>query len=68
MKPSAIMTEINHGQTSINVLVFQKRNAYNLYSRDKNKTDLFSKIQYCQAQLKTKIKESKQKYYSGLSD
>ena len=38
------------------------------YSRDKNNTDLFNKFQSLQAELKTTIEESKQRYYSSLSN
>ena len=34
----------------------------------KNKTDVSNKFQSLQAQLKTSIKESKQNYYSRLSN
>ena len=34
----------------------------------RNNTDLFNKFQYLQACLKTVTEESKQKYYSCLSD
>ena len=48
--------------------MLHKNLAYNVYSRDKNNTDLFNKFQSLQARLKTTIKESKQKYYSRLPD
>ena len=38
------------------------------YSRDKNNTDLFNKFQSLQAYLKISIEESKQNYYSRLSN
>ena len=46
----------------IKKLVPHKNCAFNSYSRDKNNTDLF------QAHLKTSIEESKQNYYSRLSN
>ena len=46
----------------IKKLVPHKNCAFNLYSRDKNNTDLF------QAPLKTSFEESKQNYYSRLSN
>ena len=49
-------------------LVPHKNCAFNSYSRDKNNTDLFKKIQSPQANLKTSIEESKQNYYSRLSN
>ena len=52
----------------IKKLVLHKIRAYNAYSRDKNNTDLLNKFQSLQAHLKTSIEESKQKYYSRLSN
>ena len=52
----------------IKKLVLHKNRAYNAYSRDKNNTDLLNKFQSLQAHLKTSIEESKQKYYSHLSN
>ena len=52
----------------IRKLVPHKNCAFNSYSRDKNKTDLFKKFQSPQAHLKTSIEESKQNYYSRLSN
>ena len=52
----------------IKKLVLHKNRAYNVYSRDKNNTDLFNKFQSLQAHLKTSIEESKQSYYSHLSN
>ena len=52
----------------IKKLVLQKNGAFLAYSRDKNNTDLFNKFQSLQAHLKTTIEESKQNYYSRLSN
>ena len=52
----------------IKKLVPHKNCAFNSYSRDKNNTDLFKKFQSPQAHLKTSIEESKQNYYSHLSN
>ena len=52
----------------IKKLVPHKNCAFNSYSRDKNNTDLFKKFQSPQAHLKTSIEESKQNYYSRLSN
>ena len=49
-------------------LVPHKNCAFNSYSRDKNNTDLFKKFPSPQAHLKTLIEESKQNYYSHLSN
>ena len=49
-------------------LVLHKNCACNVYSRDRNNTDLFNKFQLLQAYLKTTIEESKWKYYSHQSD
>ena len=51
----------------IKKLVPHKNCAFNSYSRDKNNTDLF-KFQSPQTHLKTSIGESKQNYYSSLSN
>ena len=52
----------------IKKLVLHKNCAFNSYSWDKNNTDLFKKFQSPQAHLKTSIEESKQNYYSHLSN
>ena len=52
----------------IEKLVLHKNRVYNAYSRDINNADLFIKIQSLQPHLKTSIEESKQNYYSRLSD
>ena len=52
----------------IKKLVLHKNCACNAYSRDKDNTDLLNKFQSLQAHLKTSIEESKQKYYSLLSN
>ena len=52
----------------IKKMVLQKSSAFLAYSRDKNNTDLFNKFQSLQAHLKTLIEESKQSYYSRLSN
>ena len=52
----------------IKKLVLQKNRAFNAYSQDKNNTDLFNKFKSLQAHLKNLIEESKQKYYSRLSN
>ena len=52
----------------IKKLVLQENRAFNAYSRDKNNTDLFNKFKSLQAHLKNLIEESKQKYYSHLSN
>ena len=52
----------------IKKLVLHKNRAYNAYSQDKNNTDLLNKFQFLQAHLKTSVEESKQKYYSRLSN
>lgn len=63
------MTEIPYGQMKqIKNVVLQKNSAYNAYSRDQNKTDLFKKLQSSQVHLKNTNEESKQKYYLHLSD
>ena len=49
-------------------LVPHKNCAFNSYSGDKNNTDLFKKFPSPQAHLKTSIEESKQNYYSRLSN
>ena len=49
-------------------LVPHKNCTFNSYSRDKNNTDLFKKFLSPQAHLKTSIEESKQNYYSRLSN
>ena len=49
-------------------LVPHKNCAFNPYSQDKNNTDLFKKFQSPQVHLKTSIEESKQNYYSWLSN
>ena len=48
--------------------MLHKSRAFNVYSRDRNNTDLFNKFQSLQAHLKTIIEEPKLKYYSRLSD
>ena len=52
----------------IKKLVPHKNCAFNSYSRDKNNTDFFKKFPSPQAHLKTSIEESKQNYYSHLSN
>ena len=52
----------------IQKLVLHENRAFNAHSRDKNNTDLLNKFQSLQAHLKTSIEESKQKYYSRLSN
>ena len=52
----------------IKKLVLHKNRGFNAYSRDKNNTDLFNKIPSLQAHLKTSTEESKQNYYSRLSN
>ena len=49
-------------------MVLHKNRAFNAYSRDRNNTDLFNKFQSLQAHLKTSVEESKQNYYSRLSN
>ena len=39
-----------------------------MYSQEKNNADLFNEFQSLQAHLKTSIEESKQNYYSHLSN
>ena len=48
-------------------LVLLKNRAF-AYSRDKDNTDIFEKIQCLQLNLKTSIEEPKQEYYSRLSN
>ena len=67
MKPLPVMTGIHHGQIKKKKKNVHKNRAYNAYSRDKNKIDLFNKFQFLQTHLKTTIEESKQKYYTCLS-
>ena len=52
----------------IKKLVLHKNRIFNAYSRDKNNTKLFNKFQSLQTHLKTSIEESKQNYYSRLSN
>ena len=52
----------------IKKLVLHKNCAFNSYSLDKNNADLLKKFQSPQAHLKTSIEESKQNYYSHLSN
>ena len=49
-------------------MILHKHRAFNVFSRDKNNTDLFSKFQSLQAHLKTSIEEFTQNYYSCLSN
>ena len=69
MKPLPVMKEMDRWiDEKIKKLVLHKNSAYNAYSRDENNTDLLNKFQSLQAHLKTLIEESKQKYYSRLSN
>ena len=52
----------------IKKLVVPKNHVFLTYSGDKTNTDLFNKFQSLQAHLKTTVEESKQNYYSRLSN
>ena len=49
-------------------LILHKNCAFSAYSQDRNNTDFLNKFQSLQTHLKTKIEESKLRYYSRLSD